>query len=429
MSKNNFDNNKEKLIEFFRLFFKQHYGSNPPVNKFKLNHQDKMLRDYENEKHKFNNKCPVADRYTQEETEYLIENNFINRVILDEKGYSYYQPIKRSLTQRLLDKAAQVDFPIVFDRLLNINLAYGLTLTFPITKKIILFKAIEEEAFIGYFAVSNEGRLALILKDKAENVSQVILTSKHTAYELIYILYRTKENQNTSNETISLEDFNTAFKIKTNGLSLLDYIDKTLDANEKKNLYDIDDCSSELVSTHMINFLIHRRNYVFDVYTNGRIDLEKFKIWFMLDDLLRYINDPDSNLSESPAELRLLHLILNETEYNKPFRMQRRLISNINFDNDITEGITGGRILRIEGYPANPRTSEIRTIKSGIATLNLLRIDNGMLYLFNGNKYINFFDPDDQMDTFNGIINDDYAFQLLEMLYVGQTTIIESTPQ
>jgi hypothetical protein len=37
--------------------------------------------------------------------------------------------------------------------------------------------------------------------------------------------------------------------------------------------------------------------------------------------------------------------------------------------------------------------------------------------------------PDKEMEEFDGIINDEYAFQLLEWRYVGQTTIIEPTPQ
>lgn len=435
MKNKNFDHNKEKLIEFYRLFFKQHYGMKISTNK---HNPHKIVEEYENEKHRLNDKCPLADRYTQDETNYLLDNDFISNNVFDGKRYNYYQPIKRSLTQRLLCNLIDTDFPINIDRYLNINPEFGTALTFPICSNIMLFQAMEEETFVGYFAVSHEGTLAVIIRDKIENVSQVVLTSDHEVYGLIFKLYNKKKRGDFINgkttethieKTITHEEFNTVFKVKSGGTSLSEYIHDLIDEEEIMDYHDVTGYSSESASSHIIDFIINKNIYTIDVYTDTYLDIEKLKIWNMLNDIICTIIYPEKDLRECSFEHKLLYKVIHERKNNLKFRKPLEIKCNINFNDISLNTITNCRILKIINHALRPRRPTINTINERIRTTNILKLDNGNSYIFDGNSMVSCYGPDKEMEEFDGIINDDYAFQLLEWRYVGQTTIIEPTPQ
>ncbi|HFQ5875958.1 TPA: hypothetical protein ACJXXT_000222 [Pseudomonas aeruginosa] len=434
---NDLELNKDKLIEFYRLFFKQHYSMEIPTS----DSQIKIVEKYENQKYRQDFKCPIDERYTQQELDYLIAYNLVSKQVTTGTPYGYYQPVKRSLTANLLQNLAKLDLPINIDRFLNLDPAYGVSITFKICEDIMLFKAIEDEAFVGFFAVSDHGTLAVIINDKLENKSQVLLTGQHAAYGLLFKLYHQKNKVDIINKCptethgeriITIEDYDKVFKIKTGGLLLSKYIEKVIEDEKLFTIHDIKDCKIESVSSYVIEFLANRKGYRFDLYSNNCLEAEKLKIWFMLNHFIECIEFPESNISDNQKERALLHSLLVDKYENNRLKVLVEIPSNIDFNNESLSAIKGGRIIRIKNLSTTTiqlitRKPKTNKTNDKVRYTNIIKLNNGNAYIFEGNRAVGCYGPDKEMEEFDGIINDDYAFQLLEWRYVGQTTIIEPT--
>lgn len=336
-----------------------------------------------------------------------------------------------NLAMDLLRNPSQLTSPIAIDKFFGIEIAHGISLSFAARSTTFLLEVISDELSSGYLAISSEGDIGIILKDKTENISTVALVSRGNKPRDLYHALKTHcLDMQTHNESdfkkppaISLEEINSIFHARTGRDCLIKLFHRLNDLERRSKQFKIENYDKELANTLIAEFIIHNNGLTYGFDNNGFLDETRIKYSHAIKTFLK-LSLQASTTFKNPKTIEAIIDCLT-TQHSPGFVLKRiRNLHGTAFDGLGTLTLCKTiRQMKIEDLTV-PFYA-----KMGMTDAHILRFKSGECFLYLNNNLIGRYSKDEPMDKLDGIINDDYAFQLLEWRYVGQTTIIEPTPQ
>lgn len=356
--------------------------------------------------------------YRNEETvnELLIYYNQINK--------KENNLVNDSLARRLLNKTLQVTSPIAIDKFFGIEVAHGISISFAARSTTFLFEVMSDELSSGYLAVSNAGDIGIIQTDKTNNKSSVILIGKHNdVFEFFLTLwyfwaYNDDKADLRKPPEITLEEINSIFYARTGHECLIKLFHKMYNCELRSKEFMINTYNKELAVTLITHYIIHNDSLEFSNLKNITLNEETIKHIHLIKTVFKLMlhNSIYKNLKTKDAICDCL-IIKSRRGFRggQPCLMVASKL--VDFDSaDLCKKIRHMKIVNFAAHIIK---------KAGMTDAHILQFESGDCFVYRNNLLIGKFPKDKPMDVLGGIINDDYAFQLLEMLYVGQTTIIE----
>lgn len=330
------------------------------------------------------------------------------------------------VARSLLMNNPQVTSPIAIDKYFGIEISYGISISFSARSTTFLFEAVSNELNSGFLAVSSSGDIGLIYRDNINKVSNVILISRCSHADVFFTTlwgYWTcaqKEDIILGPPDVSINELNEIFHERTGLKSVANFIYNRYKVYKIAKDYDVLHYRKRDTVKQINNFVAGTDNYRFNVYRNGMIDEETFKYAIFVSRLIFRVAISKDLDHISKLEQQAFFDIIGKGRFG-PRALSH--ILNVKHSEDLEKiRFNSIRIMKIENegnsYFGN-KNAYVFKLKSGLS-----------IVFFNNAKVVKkIYRNGENMKLLGDIPNDDYAFQLLEWRYVGQTTIIEPTPQ
>ena len=325
----------------------------------------------------------------------------------------------------LLDKIVKGSSAIEIDRYFGIEVVYGISLSFSTRADTLLIKVTENEYSTGYLAVSWSGDIGLIYTSKTNNTSSVILVSRNEqAGSLITAMsyFLSCRDNPIQYPEMSLNDINEVFHARTGHQCVIKFCHRIYNLERIANKYNMANYSEEIANSHISNYILNNSFLSVNFKGGDVLDEDTIKYCHTIQTFLNAVITKATRIKQKTKEAVMDCL----TPHPAPYR-------GVNSIPHISPARLG--VLRSAGLNKTIRQMKIVDFpvhtpdRDYITRAHILIFKKGDCFVYNDNRLVGKYSKDEPMDKLDGIINDEYAFQLLEWRYVGQTTIIEPTPQ
>lgn len=349
-----------------------------------------------------------------------------NEETIDELLYYYNQIVSiesDSIAKRLVRKTLQVTSPIAIDKLFGIEIVHGISVSFAARSNTLLLEVMSDESSSGHLAVSSAGDIAIIQTDKINNRSSVILIGRNkeafdffiTAWD--YLTYHDDEADYKKRPKITIEELNSIFYARTGHECLIKLFHRMYDCERRSKEFMINAYNKEIATVLITNYIINNERLGFAIHDNITLNEQIIKHQHLIKTVFKLMlyNSTYKNEKTRHAIIDCLSMrSRGSIKNNLPNFIVASKLDNLESEN-LCKKI---RHMKIADFAAQ------KFKKMGMTDADILQFESGDCFVYSNELLIGKYSKDKPMDKLGGIINDDYAFQLLEMLYVGQTTII-----
>lgn len=342
-----------------------------------------------------------------------------------------------NLAMDLLRNPSQLTSPIAIDKFFGIEISHGISLSFAARSNTFLLEVISDELSSGYLAISSEGDIGIILKDETTNTSNVVLVSKNNeAFDFYNALkYHSIFDMKTYDEcdfqkppTMSLDEINSIFHARTGRDCLIKLFHRLYNLERRSKQFMIGNYTKEVADEIIAEFIIQNKGLKYGFNDSGFLNESRIKYSHTIKMFMNLCLNASNSFKNPKTRDAIIDCLTTERELRNSSR-RNRLNPIVYVSANILDGLRSANLCKTIRQMKIVDFAISFYSKISITEARILQFESGDCFVYSNNVLIGKYSKDEPMDKLDGIINDDYAFQLLEWRYVGQTTIIEPTPQ